>query len=142
LAGIARLRTALSRAGTASYIVAPVGGTLGRGARAVPVDRTLLTARSIEFDAVVVAAGTVSSRDIKLVLLLQEALRHCKPLAAWGDGAAVLEDAAIALDEHGVVVAAKSDKALADAVIQALGLHRAWDRAPAAMGSSLAPAEA
>ena len=45
------------------------------------VDRTLLTARSIEFDAVVVADGTTPTSDIKLVLLLQEAFRHCKALA-------------------------------------------------------------
>ena len=55
------------------------------------VQRTALTARSIEFDAVLVAAGTTPSSDIKTVVLLQEAYRHCKALGAWGDGAAGLE---------------------------------------------------
>ena len=50
------------------------------------VDRTLLTARSVEFDALVVAGGTTPTGDIKLTLLLQEAFRHCKALGAWGDG--------------------------------------------------------
>ena len=47
---------------------------------------TLLTTESIEFDAVVVAAGTAPVNDIKLIVLLQEAFRHCKPIGAWGDG--------------------------------------------------------
>jgi catalase len=53
------------------------------------VDRTLATTRSIEFDALVVASGTTPTADIKLVVLLQEAFRHCKAVAAWGDGTAV-----------------------------------------------------
>ena len=47
------------------------------------VERTLLTTRSVEFDAVVIAGGTAGLRDVKLTVLLQEAFRHCKPLAAW-----------------------------------------------------------
>lgn len=45
------------------------------------MERTLLTARSVEFDALVVAGGWTPGRDIKLVLLLQEAFR---PLAGSG----------------------------------------------------------
>jgi catalase len=60
-------------------------------------DRTLLTARSAEFDALVVAGGTAPSSDIKLTLQLQEAFRHCKVLAAWGDGTVVLEAAGSAV---------------------------------------------
>ncbi len=86
LAGIGKLRTAMDRLGAGVLVVAPVGGVLGRGARKIKVhvDRTLLTARSIEVDAVVVAGGTTPTNDIKLVLLLQEAFRHCKAMAAWG----------------------------------------------------------
>jgi hypothetical protein len=46
------------------------------------VERTLLTTRSIEFDAVLIAGGTAGLRDVKLSVLLQEAFRHCKALAA------------------------------------------------------------
>ena len=52
------------------------------------VDRTLPTARSIEFDGAVVAGGTTPTGDIKLVVLLQEAFRHRQAIAAWGDGGA------------------------------------------------------
>jgi catalase len=34
---------------------------------------------------------TTPTADIKLVVLLQEAFRHCKAVAAWGDGTAVLK---------------------------------------------------
>jgi Catalase-related immune-responsive/C-terminal domain found in long catalases len=33
--------------------------------------------------------------DIKLVVLLHEAYRHCKPLGAWGDGVSLLDAAGI-----------------------------------------------
>ena len=93
LAGIDKLRKAAAKLGASVLVVASAGGVLSHGARRETVERTLLTARSIEFDAVVVAGGTTPSGDIKLVLLLQEAFRHAKVLGAWGDGTAVLEAA-------------------------------------------------
>ena len=53
-------------------------------ARTEIVERTFLTARSIEFDAVVVAGGADSIQDIKVDVLLQEAYRRCKAIAASG----------------------------------------------------------
>jgi catalase len=88
LAGVARLIKAITVAGAVPLLTAPVGGKLKSGRRTEIVERTLLTARSVEFDAVVIAAGTPPIRDIKLMTLLQEAFRHCKPVAAWGDGVA------------------------------------------------------
>ena len=46
------------------------------------VDRTLLTTRLVEFDALVVAGSAAPAADIKLTVLLQEAFRHCKALGA------------------------------------------------------------
>nr|MBA3369308.1 catalase [Geodermatophilaceae bacterium] len=140
LAGIGKLRTAMDRLGAEVLVVAPVGGVLGRGARKVNVDRTLLTTRSVEFDAVVVAGGTTPTNDIKLILLLQEAFRHCKAMGAWGNGAAVLQGAGIALDGAGVVVGNSVAKAFTGELTAALGLHRAWDRAAEVMGSAVPPA--
>ena len=140
LAGIGKLRQAMAKLGAEVLVVAPIGGVLGRGARKVNVDRTLLTTRSIEFDAVVVAGGTTPTNDIKLVLLLQEAFRHCKALAAWSDGAAVLQAAGIALDSAGIVVGDSVAKAFTGGLTDALGLHRAWDRAAQVMASAVPPA--
>jgi catalase len=99
-----------------------------------------LTARSIEYDAIVVAAGTKPTRDIKLVVLLQEAFRHCKPVAAWGDGTKALTASGIDLDAAGVLVADGVNKSFTDALRNAVGLHRVWDRAVDVMASEVAPA--
>ena len=115
--------------GVTALVVAPVGGVLKAGRRQVTVDRTLATTRSIEFDALVVAAGTTTA-DIKLVVLLQEAFRHCKALAAWGDGTAVLKAARIPVKGPGIELAGEVDKDFTARLAAALGLHRAWDRAP------------
>ena len=104
------------------------------------MERTLLTARSIEFDAVVVAAGTAPTDDIKLVVLLQEAFRHCKAVGAWGDGTAALAAAGIDLDGPGVLIADNIDKTFIDALVNAVGLHRVWERAVDVMASEVAPA--
>jgi catalase len=140
LAGIGKLRKAAAKLGASVLVIAPAGGELTRGAHKETVDRTLLTARSVEFDALVVAGGTSAVSDIKLVLLLQEAFRHCKAIAAWGDATAVLEAAGIATDSLGVITGNSVVKAFTDKLVAALGLHRAWDRAMDVMASAVPPA--
>jgi catalase len=140
LAGIAKLVKATAALGVTALVVAPVGGELKSGRRSMTVDRTLATTRSIEFDALVVASGTTPTADIKLVVLLQEAFRHCKAVAAWGDGTAVLKAARIPAKGPGIAVADDVDKAFIADLANALGLHRAWDRAPKVMASAVPPA--
>jgi catalase len=140
LAGIDKLRRAAEKQGASVLVIAPAGGVLGRGTREETVERTLLTARSVEFDALVVAGGTTPTNDIKLVLLLQEAFRHSKALGAWGDGTAVLEAADIATNSAGVVTGDSVAKSFTDQLVAAVGLHRAWDRAPDVMASAVPPA--
>ena len=127
LAGVAKLVKSIQGMGAVPMVTAPVGGTLKSGRRSVIVERTFLTARSIEFDAVVIAAGTTSV-DIKLTVLLQEAFRHCKPMAAWGDGAAVLKAAQIPAKAPGVLLVDDVGKAFTAELRVALGLHRVWAR--------------
>ncbi|CAN5535294.1 catalase CatB [soil metagenome] len=140
LAGIATLTKALNAQGAEALVIAPAGGVLKVGRRSVIVERTYLTARSIEFDAVVVAAGTSADPDIKVVLLLQEAFRHCKAVAAWGDGAALLETSGINSDDPGVQLADSMGARFAAQLVTAVGLHRVWDRAALVMASRVAPA--
>jgi catalase len=140
LAGIDKLRKAAAKLGASLLVVAPAGGVLHRGSREETVDRTLLTARSVEFDAVVVAGGTTPTVDIKLILLLQEAFRHSKVLGAWGNGAAILEAAGIPAAGAGVVTGDSVVKSFTDQLVAAVGLHRAWDRAFEVMASAVPPA--
>lgn len=137
LAGINRLRRTLSNLGAELLVIAPVGGTLGRGPDSMPVDRTLLACRSIEFDAIVVAGEVEVTSDIKLIVLLQEAFRHCKALGAWGTGTAVLDDVGISLDGPGVVTGRTVAKSFTDQLVTAIGMHRAWARAEAVMASAV-----
>ena len=139
LAGVSKLLKSAAGLGVTALVIAPSGGALKAGRRSVTVDRTLLTARSIEFDALVVAGGTTASADIKLVVLLQEAFRHCKVLAAWGDGVAILHAAGITPADPGIEIADTVDTAFTTALAAGLGLHRAWDRV-AVMASTMAPA--
>jgi catalase len=141
LAGIAKLRKAAEKLGASVLVIARAGGVLGDGSREVVVERTLLTARSVEFDAIVIAGGTTPVSDIKLVLLLQEAFRHLKVLGAWGDGTAVLEAAGITADSPGVVTAGTAAKSFTDQLAAAVGLHRVWDRAGNVMASAVPPAD-
>ena len=108
LAGAAKLRAALEERGAVVHLVAEHGGSIARGSVKATVDRTYLTTRSIEFDAVVVAGGAASlATEIKALILLQEAYRHLKVVAAWGDGAEVLASAGVDVEAPGVVISAE-----------------------------------
>ena len=139
LAGVDKLRKAAEKLGATVLVIAPVGGVLSHGAHKETVDRTLLTTRSVEFDALVIAGATTPTGDIKLTLLLQEAFRHCKALGAWGDGTVILEAAGITPADPGVVTADTAVKAFSDELFAAMGLHRAWDRAADVMASAVPP---
>ena len=115
-----------------------MGGVLKAGRRKVTVDPTLATARSIEFDAVVVATGTTPTADIKLVVAAAGGVPALQG-DRRGDGAAVLKAARIPTKGPGVEVADDLDKACTANLAAALGLHRAWDRAASVMASAVPP---
>ncbi|TCO20382.1 catalase [Kribbella steppae] len=129
LAGIGRLRRAVEAQGAVLRVIAPVGGTLKTKRTAQTVDRTLLTTRSIEYDALVVAAGNPTLRDSKLTVLLTELFRHCKLIGAWGDGDNVLTEAGIDTTAPGILIGEAITKAYTTDLFALVGMHRAWDRA-------------
>ncbi len=132
LAGLKALRDAVVAAGAVAHVVATHKGHI-RGRRKgdpVLVDRSFHTASPAEADAVVVAAGTTLAGEPGALVHLQMAFRHHKPVGAWGDGVDVLAAAGIATDEPGVVTAERSTKTFARALVDAIGVHRHWDRAP------------
>ncbi|MBV9870854.1 MAG: catalase [Frankiaceae bacterium] len=135
LTGIGRLRRALNAEGVVLRVIAAVGGTLGDGRSAQVVERTFVATRSIEYDAVLIAGGAGSVTDQRVSLLLQEMFRHCKAIGAWGDGTTALENAAIDLEAPGVLTAAKAGDELVAMLVEALGRHRAWERAPLVLAS-------
>ncbi len=112
--------------GLVPLVVAPAGGD--------GVQRTFATARSVEFDAVLVADAPAAAGeriDPRLAVLLTEAFRHGKAIGAWGGGSALLAAAGVGTSEPGVVAADGGTQALAQ-VRELLGAHRVWDRLPSA----------
>ncbi|MEV8378748.1 catalase [Kribbella sp. NPDC056861] len=133
LAGITKLRRAVEAQGAVLRLLAPSGGTIKKARSTQPVERTFLTTRSIEYDAVLVAAGNPALKDIKLTVLLGELFRHCKVIGAWGDGAEVLTAAGIDTSAPGILLADTIGKPYTTELFAALGLHRVWDRAEVIM---------
>ena len=126
--GVVALRNALTKAGATLYTIAPLGGTVQGTKGPVPVDRTVLTTQSVEYDALVVAGGSSAAalaQDSYAALNLSEAFRHHKTIGAWGEGTQVLD--VLGLDGPGVVTAT-SAKAFLVPLAEAMGWHRHWGR--------------
>jgi catalase len=132
-AGVDTLRQAVVAAGATAYVIGPHAGSVAAdGADPVPVDRSAMTTRSVEYDALVVAGGDAAApalaADPFAAMNLQEAFRHHKTVGAWGAGRAVLEQAGVPADGAGVVTADEAGTAFTNALIEAVGWHRHWDR--------------
>ncbi|MFB8106812.1 MULTISPECIES: hypothetical protein [unclassified Streptomyces] len=104
-------------------------------------------ARSIEFDALLLAGATApgadgyGARDAKVddaaavaaridprvLLLVAEAFRHGKAIGVWRGGDSVLAAVGVPVEAPGVVVADTGSAALG-AVTELLGAHRVWER--------------
>ncbi|GHH84081.1 catalase [Streptomyces sulfonofaciens] len=145
-------RGSILDAGMVPLVIAPAGGALQNGStQPVAVQRTFATARSVEFDAVLLAgvtgpgADAYGARDAKaadpaapadaasdprVLLLLGEAYRHGKAIGAWGGAGRVLQEAGVPEDAAGVVVGDGAGGIL-DRVFALLASHRVWDRFPA-----------
>ncbi|MCK0112390.1 catalase [Ornithinimicrobium sp. F0845] len=151
---VRELRSAIHAAGMTPLVIAPHGGMLGQTSDSpFPVQRSFLTGRSVEVDAVLLAGApapappttpaadaraagsdalteaTEATVDPRVTMLVAEAFRHAKPIGAWGAGATVLDQAGVS--GPGVVIADSATEALTR-VQELLGGHRVWDRFPAA----------
>jgi catalase len=146
LAGVAELRRAVLGADMVPLLIAAHGGTVGGEA----IQRTFATARSVEFDALLLAgapapapdalpardekAGSpvASTVDPRVRLLVEECWRHAKAIGAWGAGVGALDAAGV----NGTpgVVTGESGTATFGSVQPLLALHRVWERFPASVG--------
>ncbi len=135
LDGVTEVRAAISAAGMTPLLIAAHGGLAGDA----PVQRTFATARSVEFDALLLAGAPVPAPDApaardaapaaldpRVLRLVEECLWQAKAIGAWGDGATVLDAAGVA-GQPGVVTAKSGGDAL-DGVRGLLTTHRVWER--------------
>ncbi|WP_309073363.1 catalase [Paenarthrobacter sp.] len=141
-------RESLDEAGMVPLVIAPSGGAFEpEQGPALTIQRSYLTARSTEFDAVIVAGGGIPSADAmpgrdakagepgatldpRVVLMVSEAFRHGKAIGAWGSGAAVLDAAGVPQNAPGIISGEGPDTVI-PAVRELLSAHRAWERFPA-----------
>jgi catalase len=139
---------ALKAAGAMAKIVAPHGGTvLGAKGTELTVDFSFLTTSSVLFDAVYVPGGGASVaallKEADAVHFVNEAFKHCKTIAATGDGADLLSATYIGAEfknegglskpqpgaDPGIIVSKSSDvRKAANDFIAAIAQHRHWDR--------------
>jgi catalase len=144
-ATLSAVKQALVSAGARAEVVSQFGGVLrSTDGQDVPVDKTFITAGSIMYDAVFVPGGQDSVATLQTQgdarHFVNEAFKHCKPLAAFGDGVDLL----IACDLRGVALANAGNGIVADAgvitsrdadagslaqqLIDAIAAHRHWGR--------------
>ena len=131
-------------------VVGPVGGVLADG---TAVQRTLSTARSVEFDALILAtaplqdpeaaAGTAAAPvlvEARLQRLVAECFTQAKVVGALDPDAGELT-AMVGVGPG--VVTGLEPTAVVDEVIRLLGAHRVWQRfAPSAGAPPGGPARA
>ncbi|WP_406387578.1 catalase [Streptomyces sp. NBC_00887] len=148
LDGVRTVRQAVLDAGMVPLVIAPAGGRLATDGNPITVQRTFATARSIEFDVVLLAGApgpggdAAGARDAKAdntrtasavatdpraLLLVNEAFRHGKAIGAWAGGESILAQAGVPVDAPGVV-SEENGIAVLEKITTLLGTHRVWAR--------------
>ena len=148
-AALLDMKQTLMTAGAVVVTIAPRLGVLtGAEGTAVKADFSFLTGSSVLFDAFYVPDGEASVASLKsepeVTNFLNEAYKHCKTIAASGDGVELLASAGIvtAADEisrtgnfefrPGLVASHEGYvQTLGDQFVKAIARHRHWEREPA-----------
>ncbi len=140
------MQDALLAAGARSKIVAPHGGALHcADGSSMRIDHSLLTTRSVMFDAVFVAGGTDSvaelARHSGARHFVHEAYWHFKTIAAVAEGCSLVDAADVGETlpdgsgaDLGMLLLREGAVApMIDGFIGAIGRHRHWERERAAL---------
>jgi catalase len=138
------VRQALQEYGAKAVVVAPRDGSLDSSdGGSVAVDKAFVTTASVLFDAVYVPGGASAAdtlaRNGDALHFVNEAYRHCKPVAATADGVRLLCEARLpelsleaagggVASDKGVVTAAAADATFCEAFAEAISHHRHWNR--------------
>jgi catalase len=144
---LATMRQALMKAGAQVKIIAPRQGVLrGSNGEEIPIDSSLLTTASVLFDAVYVPGGENSVsmllQEPDAIHFVNEAYKHCKAIAATGEGVNLLAASSIGLEKlkkensgkskifvkAGVITSPNQTNKVATEFINAIAQHRFWER--------------
>ncbi len=129
-----QMKKAILAAGGMLKTVAPkLGPILSSNGKSVTADFSFLTTASVLFDAVYVPGGAASIEalggEADAYHFVDEAYKHCKAIAAVGEGINFLNDsfAGKAEGDKAVVLGKNVNAAAAD-FINAISQHRNWER--------------
>jgi catalase len=142
------MKEALKNATAQAEIISKFKGTIkSANGQEIEVDKTFLTAASVMYDAIYVPGGRQSVDKLLMegdaVHFINEAFKHCKTIAAVGEGVELLKKSEIKgvmLNEsqsktpmtadNGIVTSFKASDILpvAQEFIQAIAQHRHWKR--------------
>jgi catalase len=139
---VENMKNALEAEGATTKLIAPKGGFIqSSNGSDIKVDFSFLTTSSVLFDAVYVPAGGQSIAALKdepdAIHFINEAYRHCKAIAADGNGIELINESYIgkklkngASDEiSGIITGNLSGSdSFADDFIKAIAQHRFWER--------------
>ncbi|KUF16623.1 catalase [Streptomyces silvensis] len=157
LGGVRKVRQDILDAQMVPLVIAPSGGKLDTSGGPLTVQRTYATARSVEYDALLLAgplgsgADAFGARDAKAgkgrkpaarkkttatpatdpraLLLLSEAFRHGKAIGGWAGAETTLAAAGITTDAPGVISGTTGARVLGE-LTDLMGAHRVWERFP------------
>jgi catalase len=142
-AQLVALKQALKEATVEAEVVSKFGGKIKTvEGQEIMVDKTFLTAASVLFDAIYVPGGKASIEALKMtgdaLNFINEAFKHCKPIAATAEGVDLLQAADLkgvslngsdVQNEQGVIAARKADASqVATIFVEAIAQHRYWNR--------------
>ncbi len=134
-AAITAMRTKLAAAGVHSFVVAPHEGsiTTSTGTK-VPVDFSLLTTKSVQYDALYIPDGMAAVAALKAsgaaLLFVQETYKHYKSVAAGGNGRDLITAAVTVpkvLTQPGVITG-QAVSTFDDHFLAAIKTDRHWSR--------------
>ncbi|HEY1112161.1 MAG TPA: catalase [Chitinophagaceae bacterium] len=140
---VSELKKALEKEGAMAEVVSKLQGKRKAAAGSdVMTDKSHVTTGSIMYDAVFIPGGRASVDKLKTMgkalLFVREAYKHCKPIAAIGEGVELIEACTLpdqqvfdSVSAHkGVVTSRKGGDAgaVAKEFIEALKKHRHWER--------------
>lgn len=142
-ASIKVVKDALVAEGATVELIAPRQGYItAADDTQIIVDQSFLTAASVLFDAVYVAGGTNAvatlEAEANAVHFLNEAFKHCKPIAVANDALQVIDAtyfskklpsdfSETSVLREGILVG-KADKNFTTLLIKMIGQHRFWER--------------
>jgi catalase len=139
-ASLSAMKKAITGEGAQVKIIAPKSGTIKNSAgEELKVDMSFLTGPSVVFDAVYIPGGkksiTALLAEPDALHFVNEAYRHCKAIAADGEGVELLNETYVGAKLKGVDANAKAGivtnaqpAQLTKDFIHAIAKHRFWER--------------